>query len=189
MTENRAHHRDVGHLIRSVQGTSVAQCYPTTTDRPIAGYSGIDALLDELLLEIFDFTMWMLGDWETLVQVCQRWRSIVLSAPRRLRLQLVCTSRTPVRERLNIWPKLPIVLRVLSDFDEINYHVIAALENRHRIYEIYIEYISNDGWESLMESMEVSFPALTSLYLDSIGDAAFPNLFWVDPPRIYNQSA
>jgi len=180
MTENRAHHRAVGELIRRVRGTSFAQCYPRTTDRRIVGYAAIDTLPDEILLEIFDFSMWISEDWEILVQVCRRWRSIVFSAPRRLCLQLVCTNRTPVRERLYIWPKLPIVLRVVDgDFDENNDNVIAALEHHDRIYEIYFDCVSSDDWESLMESMKVPFPALTSLYLDSIGNIGsfFPESF------------
>jgi len=133
------------------------------------GYAAIDTLPDEILLEIFDFSVWISGDWETLIKVCRRWRSIVLSAPCRLDLQLLCTRRTLVRERLCIWPKFPIVLRVLDgDFDETNDNIIAALEHHDRIYEINFDCISTDNWESLIESMEVSFPALTILYLDSI---------------------
>lgn len=85
-----------------------------------------------------------------------------------------------MRERLYIWPKLPIVLRVVDgDFDENNDNVIAALEHHDRIYEIYFDCVSSDDWESLMESMKVPFPALTSLYLDSIGNIGsfFPESF------------
>jgi hypothetical protein len=31
--------------------------------------------------------------WQVLVHVCRRWRSIVFGSPRRLNLQLFCTSR------------------------------------------------------------------------------------------------
>ena len=172
MIENRAHRRAVGRLIRRVQGTSSVRCDRKTTDRRILGHAAVDTLPDELLLEIFDFSMWRSGDWETLVQVCQRWRSIVLSAPHRLRLRLVCTGRTPVRERLYIWPKLPIVLRVLGGFYGTNDNIIAALEHRDRIYEIYFDCVSNDELERLAGAMEVSFPTLTSLYLNSIGTTA-----------------
>jgi len=84
-----------------------------------------------------------------------------------------------VRERLCIWPNIPIVLRVLDDFGGTNDNVIAALEHRDRLYEIYFDCISTDRWESLMESMEFSFPALTSLYLNSISFVGplFPKSF------------
>ena len=80
----------------------------------------IDMLPDDVLLEIFDsfrknhdpdsspfIPVWI---WQTLVQVCQRWRQIVFASPRRLDLQLLCTNGTPVRENLDCWPPFPIVL-------------------------------------------------------------------------------
>ena len=135
------------------------------TDHCIAGYAAIDTLPDELLLKVFDFCLCDLGDWETLVHVCQRWRSIVFSAPPRLRLQLLCSGRTPVRERLHIWPKFLIRLIVFSGFYEVDDHIIAALERNDRIHEIHVDCVSNDELAPLVEAMEVSFPALTSLHL------------------------
>ena len=63
----------------------------------------IDVLPDEVLLEIFDFYMIMnLNDlygeetsvkaWQTLVHVCQRWRSLVFESRRRLKLRLTVKS-------------------------------------------------------------------------------------------------
>jgi len=130
-------------------------------------------LPDELLLEIFDSRLRTLENWEKpeywekLVHVCQRWRSIVFSAPLRLCLRLVCTSRTPVRERLYIWPKLPIILHVIGGLYEIADNIIAALEHHDRIYEIDVDNVLNDELEPLVEAMEASFPALTRLSLDS----------------------
>ena len=51
-------------------------------------------LPDDVLLAIFDFCgdKYELEAWQTLVHVCRRWRSVVLGSPRRLGLQLVCTS-------------------------------------------------------------------------------------------------
>src|SRR5258707_9536512 len=142
MTKNHAHHGAVGELRRRVHRTPFTQYYPTTTDRCIVGYAAIDMLPDELLLEIFDSRLRTLENWEKpeywekLVHVCQRWRSIVFSAPLRLRLRLACTSRTPVRQRLYIWPKLPIILHVIGSLYEIADNIIAALEHHDRIYVI-----------------------------------------------------
>jgi hypothetical protein len=69
--------------------------------------------------------------------VCRRWRYIVFAAPRRLDLRLVCTDRTPVVRKLDVWPALPIVIRAAGHggFDD---NTIAALEHNDRISEISI---------------------------------------------------
>ena len=73
----------------------------------------IDLLPDVSLLEIFDFYMDedQIEAWHTLVHVCQEWRNIVFGWPRRLDLRHLCTYRIPVREMLDIWPLLPIVVQ------------------------------------------------------------------------------
>jgi hypothetical protein len=79
----------------------------------------INALPDELLLEIFDFYMILpqiyypgrqVYEWHSLVHVCQRWRYVVFNSPHRLDLRLLCTDRTPVTNMLHIWPALPIAI-------------------------------------------------------------------------------
>ena len=83
-----------------------------------------DTLPDDDLLETFDF--YVDGDmdedfeslekpriqeWITLAHVCRRWRTVVFQSPRRLNLRLFCTSETPARDTLDIWPPLPLVIR------------------------------------------------------------------------------
>ncbi|KAI9453650.1 hypothetical protein BJY52DRAFT_1214031, partial [Lactarius psammicola] len=77
----------------------------------------IDMLPDNVLLEIFDlcrralrYNILPAWRWHLLVHVCQRWRQIVFESPRRLKLQILCTRRTPVRKNLGIWPTFPIVV-------------------------------------------------------------------------------
>ena len=86
----------------------------------------IDVLPDEVLLEIFDFYVPLVPQglfrplklkgetevWQSLVHVCRRWRSIVFGSSRRLNLRLVCSSRTPVRDTIDIWPELPLHIEV-----------------------------------------------------------------------------
>ncbi|KAI0295429.1 hypothetical protein B0F90DRAFT_1750905, partial [Multifurca ochricompacta] len=67
----------------------------------------MDTLSDDSLLEIFDFCRQILimpwqpyWDWHTMVHVCRRWRQLIFASPRRLELQLVCKSRTPVKRIL-----------------------------------------------------------------------------------------
>ena len=71
----------------------------------------IDILPDDILLETFDFyvgtfswyeTKTRIEEWQSLVHVCRRWRSLVLASPRRLNLQLYCTPKTPARDTLDI---------------------------------------------------------------------------------------
>ena len=102
----------------------------------------IDVLPDDVLLEIFDFYVHLQMNpscsfkkgtetWQSLVHVCQRWRSLVLESPRRLNLQPYCTPETPAKDTLDVWPALPLIVdgdMVSSGTD----NVIAALGQSNR---------------------------------------------------------
>ena len=103
--------------------------------------------------------------WRPLVHVCRRWRSLVFGSPRRLELQLHCTPETPARDRLDIWPALPLVVEgsmVDSGPDADN--VFAALEQSNRVCSVNL-----DLWvlqlEQLFAVMQVPFPQLRDLQL------------------------
>ncbi len=49
------------------------------------------------------------------MHVCQKWRCVVFGSQRRLNIQLACRPTTPVREMLDIWPRLPIVIQQHDD--------------------------------------------------------------------------
>jgi hypothetical protein len=146
----------------------------------------IETIPDDLLLEIFGFYVeaayWFyipnefhgieyLEAWFTLVHVCRRWRSLVFASPRRLKLRLVCTRGRPVREMLDIWPTLPIVV----DDEDISCYqrprmehfdsVTAALEHRNRVCQISLENLPSSLFPNFMEMMQESFLELTHLYL------------------------
>ena len=103
----------------------------------------IDLLPDVALLELFDFYVnqareeeeeeeeeWpptKIQAWHTLVHVCQKWRSVVFGSPHRLDLRLLCTDKTPVKERLAVWPPLPIVIAQDGQPTHTD-NIIAALE-------------------------------------------------------------
>ena len=90
-------------------------------------------LPDDVLLEIFDiyyepeaiFIVQKEGleMWITLAQVCRRWRRVVFQSPRRLKLRLVCTPNTPVRDTLDTWPPFPLII---YDSDEVFFFVVAG---------------------------------------------------------------
>ena len=93
--------------------------FPSTFHITIAdwcdvGQVTIDTLSDEALLYVFDFYVAQaeVEASHKLVHVCRRWRINVFGSPRRLnlRIALECTDETPVKEKLDIWPALPIVI-------------------------------------------------------------------------------
>jgi hypothetical protein len=71
--------------------TSFVQCPAMTADHYDIGYITIDMFPNEVLLEIFAFYLCGDGDeeeWQMLVHMCQRWRSIVFGSPLSLNLQI-----------------------------------------------------------------------------------------------------
>jgi hypothetical protein len=149
----------------------------TTVDRcDVARQAAtIDVLPDVALLEVFDYYMdvnqtWR-GEqkWHTLVHVCRKWRYIVFGSPLRLDLRLFCDALTPVRETLDVWPLLPIVVwdqdhgtKALDD------GVIAALEHNDRICQLHFYAFSGPRYEKVLEVMRQPFSALTHLDLEYI---------------------
>ena len=140
------------------------------------GQVTIDVLPDDVLLDIFDFCLnrhqafSLPVMWPELVKVCQRWRNVVFQSPRRLCLQILCTSEKPVREKLDIWPALPLFISINQSFlDSHMKDVIAAFKHRDRIYTISIACLSS--LKSLLHLMLEPFPALKSLDFEVWGNA------------------
>jgi hypothetical protein len=132
----------------------------------------IDTLPDVALLDIFEFYLDenQIEAWHTLVHVCLKWRNIVFGSPRRLNLRLFCDSRTPMREMLDVWPLLPIV--VWGGISEVwgLGNIAAALEHNDRICDLYLwdNSIMNNPrsqFEKVMAAMQRPFPVLTRLRL------------------------
>jgi hypothetical protein len=140
----------------------------------------IHRLPDCPLLAIFDHyreessqesTVTFVWSWKTLTHVCRRWRTLIIASPRRLHLRVICSLRTPVKTSLDIWPPFPIAVvcfapDVIDRKGEEN--LIAALEHRDRISEIYIWDQLGHSMERLAATMQKPFPALTDLYLGSL---------------------
>jgi hypothetical protein len=108
----------------------------------------IDVLPDDVLLEIFDFyTIINLSfgggreteAWQSLVHVCRRWRNLVFLSPRRLKLRLYCTRNTRVKDTLDVWPALPLVItdiRSSSSSSSGMDNIIAALGQSNRVCRV-----------------------------------------------------
>jgi hypothetical protein len=117
---------------------------------------------DVALLRIFDFYLdearkntWHLGKawtnaWHPLVHVCRKWRIVAFGSPRRLNLLLHCTASTPVRETLDAWPPLLIVVQGNGHkFWGVN-NIVAALEHNDRIYAIDLLYLRSRMLEKVL---------------------------------------
>lgn len=148
-----------------------------------AGHATINIFPDDVLLIVFEFyradSMNYLGPtytWHRLVHVCQRWRHVVFASPSRLGLHIVCTETTPVRELLDIWPPLPIVIRYWlystsnSTFPILN--AITTLEHHDRICQIQLSHLTRPLLDMLATAMQEPYPALTTLELWSDDETA-----------------
>ena len=104
------------------------------------------------------------------MHVCRRWRSVVFGSPRRLDLQLLCTATTRA-STLDIWPVLPLAIRPDSTFilDKGVRNIAALLKFSERVCQIDLLVLSS-RLERVLAAMEVPFPALTYLWLESYGE-------------------
>ena len=138
----------------------------------------IDILPDDILLEVFEFFVdgvpiptfeakW----WQSLVHVCRRWRSVIFRSPRRLKLRLYCTTRTPVRDMLYIWPPFPLVVDDNASRTEDMDNVVVALERRDRVDKIRLSGVNGSSFEKVLAAMQEPFPELTYLHLESYGES------------------
>lgn len=147
----------------------------TTIDWNDVGQVTINVLPDDVLVEIFDFYRGQGGGieaWIPLVHTCRKWRNIVFASPRRLNLQLICTARKPVREKLGVWPPLPIVISS-SVFPRSGMdNIIAALEHNDRLYQVKLYNFPSSLMEMMLAAVQRPFPALTSLWLESREETA-----------------
>ena len=110
-----------------------------------------DMLPDDVLLEIFDFYVdkdagedfKRIESWITLAHVCRCWRSIVFRSPRRLNLRLLYTTKTRMRDTLDIWPPFPLAIyhtdrHGTPDASGVD-NIIAALVRNDRVGQIHIK--------------------------------------------------
>ena len=136
-------------------------------------------LPDDVLLEMFDFYLGEdpgideLEEWHILVHVCRKWRIVIFESPRRLNLQLHCGTRNPVRQMLDVWPVLPIVIWDWRPTRAVD-NIIAALEHNDRVYQIDLGGVPGLLLEKVLEGMQEPFLALTSLQLWSKDDDEAP---------------
>ena len=119
--------------------------------------------------------------WQPLVHVCRRWRSLVFGSPRRLKMRLVCTIKTPAEDTLDVWPALPILIRDYDCLTEGMDNIIAVLERSDRVSEVYLKNAPSSHLErvSAPAAMQRPFPGLASLLFHSyyVNVPALPDSF------------
>ena len=114
--------------------------------------------------------------WQLLVHVCRRWRFVVFASPRRLNLQLGCTPGTPVRDRLDIWPALPLIVEADGTiYSKPVDNIVIALGHSDRVCRIDFRGVTRGlQWDKVLAAMQVPFPALTDLLLHFDDDETAP---------------
>jgi len=144
----------------------------------------IDILSDDDLLFVFDFYVAQASEveeWHTLVHVCRRWRILVFESPSRLNLKIECT---PVREKLDIWPALPIAISGTFDLTSHRQrdNIEAIFKHHDRVCIIVLGFtLTSDLRCGLLEdvfaTLEESFPLLTYLVLEMRPDVTVPPIY------------
>jgi hypothetical protein len=145
--------------------------------------TSIHALDDDSLLHIFHFCRpnvieeneygnVRLGDlvgehwWYKFVQVCRRWRYLILGSASYLRLALLCTRGTPVADMLLHSPPLPLVIHddhIKNDLSaEDEEGIMLALQHRDRVRCISL-WIPLPSLQRLVMAIDGEFPALEFL--------------------------
>ena len=130
----------------------------------------VSMLPDVTLIVIFDYYVFDSGaridEWCTLVHVCRKWRDVVFGSPRRLNLRLLCQPNTPVRETLDVWPSLPIVVVAVAHEFVNEDNIIAALEHNERIHGFTLA-VPDLPLGVVLAMTGQPFPALTCLDIES----------------------
>ena len=99
--------------------------------------------------------------------MCRQWRTVVFGSPRRLNLRLFCAAKTqtPVRDTLDIWPALPLVIQCSVYEAEEADNIIAVLEHSDRV--CYIGFSNLSHSDHVLAAMQKPSPELTRLKLHS----------------------
>ena len=107
--------------------------------------------------------------WYRLAHVCQRWRNPTLGSASYLRLSLVCTNGTPVKNMLANSPPLPLTVDYggedcISAEDEKG--ILLALEQRDRVRHLRLIFPVQNLRKFIM-AIDGEYPILEYLILES----------------------
>ena len=104
--------------------------------------------------------------WYKLVQVCRKWRFLILASPSRLGLHLVCTHGTPVADLLAYSPPLPLIINYVARDQKMAAEeeegILLALQHRERVRRICLD-LPASNLRTLIMAMDGQFPTLALL--------------------------
>lgn len=107
--------------------------------------------------------------WYRLVQVCRRWRYLVLESASLLGLSLLCTYGTPIADVLAQSPPLPLILDYCDPYDYITADdevgIMFALEHRDRVRRIRIMQPVH-MLQRIIKALHGEFPNLEYLFIE-----------------------
>jgi hypothetical protein len=145
----------------------------------------IEMLSEDILLEIFDFyrlnavkqsrgNPWK---WHRLAHVCRKWRHVISMSPRRLDLQILCTSGASIERVLGSWPTLPLIVRFKGHLEShsVPNNIAAALQHPDRLCELDLDVTGPIARSIVDESMQKPFQALKCIRI-TVKDTARPSL-------------
>ncbi|KAF8472233.1 hypothetical protein DFH94DRAFT_192685 [Russula ochroleuca] len=175
-----------GPLMRHIASTNESSEQPTQGKK--WRRTTIKRLSEDTLLEIFDFyrldeKSWLLlwerqrpWKWHRLAHVCQKWRHVIFTSPRRLDLRILCNSGAPVRSILKSWPTLPLVVRFHASrtSESMPRNVMVALRYPDRLCEIDLD-VTSSMTGSIVESIQKPCQALESIRI-TVKDATGPSI-------------
>ena len=148
--------------------------------------TSIHTLDDDSLLNIFHFCRpnvleeneygaVQLGDlvgerwWYKFVQICRRWRYLILGSQSHLRLALLCTRGTPVADMLLHSPPLPLIIHHDDQNNDLTAEdeegIMLALKHRDRLRRINLR-MPVPSLQKLVMAIESEFPALEFLNIE-----------------------
>jgi hypothetical protein len=150
----------------------------------------INSLPDELLVEIFDWSRlddgydWIFRRrWYKLLQICRRWRYVVLEWASRLKICFLCNSANPITTMPSHLTAIPLAIKFEPNWP-LPYlpkppkkELLLALQHCNRLYNIFIGCCALEG-SGLLKALDNAFPileALSLLYNDGI--QVLPNNF------------
>ena len=108
--------------------------------------------------------------WNRLIQVCRRWRYLVLHSAFHLQVSLVCARGTPVADMLAHSPPVPLIIdHIDEEYDVIAQEdeegIILALQHHDRVRRIRIRK-SVSILQKLIIALDGEFPILEFLLID-----------------------
>ncbi|KAI0263479.1 hypothetical protein BC834DRAFT_887548 [Gloeopeniophorella convolvens] len=174
---------------------SLDEFNPHPVDGSNANTAGSIALLDTVLLEVFDFYRfyvlrqtphWKHHHWLKLTHVSRQWREVVFSFPSRLRLCLFCTPESHAIDLINHFPALPLIIEHPSSLHAPHENILYALRHASRARKIAIHAGDSESIFRTLATMDKPAEELEDLelFLTTGVSAATDNFLGGQAPRL-----